>query len=519
MYVLVPRLLLCAALVAGLTASAVAGSGCDGKKCSASATQKNSGSVCTGPQSPCGHPCSANQNASACHTKACGASACAQKCATTCEEMNCRKGPCPGCPADCCDEECCEDYGCCTGGCPCDEARCTSAATGKACQQTCTGNACCEGRNCAEFCGHDCCDDDGCEAACHGESCCSETADNDDSGCCCDGWFFGNWLRSWNGGKSKSVANKSFAPGMKCEKFQATFPMARIYGQAATTKNGQQTGFGCCTPLGAIRLGFGFAPAEVTQATAEGCACGCSCQKCPCGKANKTANQAAAACPAGRCPMRNSAAPAGVCPFGFNGSETAARFGMTAPHGRPNFIAAPVPPPVCPAMGPHAGLFEKMAHVMAENAALKARLDAKQQHQGEQDCLRAALTEARQEIARLNGSQQPTAGRDQVLIEWLKAQAESSARKDEMLVEMLGAIVEMQAGQTEGACCEKFEAKFQQMELALKRAQEDNARLRNEISQLRKERTRVSTPAEPTSYPRRHDQHQRPSSDPYKVQY
>jgi hypothetical protein len=345
----------------------------------------------------------------------------------------------------------------------------------------------------AEFCcEEDCCCDDECSCdgeCCAGEcgegECCDPSADRcDDEGCCCDGWFFGNWFKGWNASSKKfSVADQKDATGPKRGKFKATArircPLGFIYGSAMGCQPAGQDAEGCpancwCPPHG------------VMQAAAKGCDCKCDCSKCPCGKDKQ------ATCERHGIDFNVTCGPMGPCVISGPCCP-----GVGPPDGASRFVVAPVPPPppappACPAMGPHAGVFHKLAGVMAENAALHARIAAKEEWTDEQECLRAALGEARQEIARLSSAQQTTGNRDQVLVEWIKSQAEASARKDEMLVEVVAAVVELHAAKAEASTSEKLEAKIEQLEAALKQVKEENTRLRMQVTQQRRAGKRVS---------------------------
>ena len=443
MHVYRSRLLLAAIFAVGLTASAAwaGGRGSGGK-----------GSPCGAPSAPCkescsdcGKPCQASNDSSAkaCATKACQA------------------------------EFCCEEDCCCDDECSCD------AEGRKACGNRCRAGACGEGACCDEEC-------------CEGE-CCDPSADCcDEDGCCCDGWFGGNWFRGWfSNGNQSNYVNKNFSPGMKCEKFSpGKFPyqLGHIYGGAMGQPMGHHPAG--CGPANCWGPPCGVMQAGAMQAGAAGCGCKCNCGDCQCNKDKQ------AACPAG-----------GACGFDFNitcgpmgpgcgVSGPCCPAGYGPPHGAPNFVSAPVPPPPppgCPAMGPHVGVFHKLADVMAENAALHARIEAKEDWADEQECLRAALTEARQEVVRLTAAQHSGGNKDQVLIEWIKSQAEASARKDEMLVEVVAAVVELHATKAEASGGQKLEAKIEKLVAALEQAKEENARLRTEVSQLKRETKRVST--------------------------
>jgi len=452
--------------------------------------------------------------------------------ANPCQAPTCPADHCPayGCPAEYCDREAetCDDE-CCSEECqsPCNPGSCSGQAR---CQGSCGKNSCGTARtphqgkgkgagacSSAGVCGQDsccrqdCCDDDGCgETGCD-ENCCTEDGCgaggccqgkcDDDGGCntaggCCGIWFSGPAWCPW-----KNFAyGKRAACGKKCESFgisfgflpQGGFPIGKLYGQAAQANQAAAR-----NTAPAPRFG-------VFQAGANACACQCGCEKCRCGK-NDTAF-----CPAGAtAPVKGQ----GGCPFGACQGPRAKHLGVvfiSPPGCGPGVGSAGGPggpPPHCPVIGPHGEVLHKLGALMAENAALKARLEVQKECAGEHDALRAALTEARQEVARLSATQ--GGARDQALVEWIKAQAEASARKDEMLIELFGAVVEMQgtnhtatANGAATAACEVLEGKIEKLEAALRQAQEENARLRVKAGQQR-DGKRVSTPVEPTSCPAR----------------
>lgn len=360
----------------------------------------------------------------------------------------------------------------------------------------------------AEFCcEEDCCCDDpccaeGCGEECRQGECCDPYACSEDDGCCCDGWFFGNWFKGWGASSSKfNYANKNCSPGMKCEQLKAAttcpYPLGYSYGAAAYGKPWP------AAPQPPICGPHCWGPCGVMQAAADACACKCGCSKCECGKGKQAACQAGGPCGfnveitcGGEAPCPGPCVGP-CCPAGFGPPPPA------PPHHGKFAVALPPPPapPGCPGMGPHAGVFHKLADVMAENAALHARLQAKADWADEQECLRAALGEARQEIARLTAAQQHGGNRDQVLVEWMKSQAEASARKDEMLVEVVAAVVEMHATKAEATDTAKLEAKVAKLQAALEQAKAENARLRSEVVQHRRGAKRVSTSGDSTGYP------------------
>ncbi len=459
MHVFASRLLLAAIFAVGLTASAAWAGGGD-KPCQGGS-----------------HQCAQGHSGQGCKSHACQAQTCPAE---------------PGCDEDCsCDDEGCADECRCEHRCDrCSDCRCQDSGDDD------------EGDD--DDAGDDDSDDDGDNVQC---------ADEDD--CCCDGWFFGNWFKGWNASSGKpNCADSSCSPGTKCQPCNPTaqFPyqLGRIYGGAMG-----------CKPMGTNAAGCAPAncwghPYGVMQAGAAACACKCECGQCQCSKDKQTA------CPAGGCafdftiscpanpgccapgPGCYSPGP-GCCATGPGccamGPGCCANAGPCCPAGcgpaSARFMSGPVPPPppspVCPVMGPHPEMFHKLAAVMAENAALHARLQAKEDWADEQECLRAALAEARQEVVRLTAAQQNSGNKDQVLVEWIKSQSESSARKDEMLVEIVGAVVEMHTAKSEAAGNEKLEAKIEKLEGALEQVKEENAKLRTQVSQHKRSSKRVST--------------------------
>jgi hypothetical protein len=453
MHVSASRLLLAAIFAVGLTASAAlaGGDGGDGKGSPRGTQCPYSGGDCA----RCDKPCQSSSHG--CKSHACQSETCP-------EEIDCD---------DCsCDDECCDDDCCCEGHCN----RCSD------CQ-----------------CQDDGDDDDGDDEADDGDDdgddvhCAAEPDDD----CCCDGWFFGNWFKSWNAPSHKpDCQTATYPPCPPCPPrwnptAQSPYQPGHIHGRAD------------CQPIGTNAWG---SPCGVIQAGADDDACQCECGKCQCSKAQQTASPGGCAfkfhitCPAepgcctagpgccaagpGCCTNAGPCCPPGCCP----GSQ---------------HVYAPVPPPppmpTCPVMGPHPEMFHKLAEMMAENAALHARLQAREDFAHEQEALHNALIEARQEIVRLTAAQQTSGNRDQVLVEWIKSQSEAATRKDEMLLEIVGAVVEMHGDKTEGAGHEKLEAKIEKLEAAMEEVKEENARLRTQVSQHKRAGKRVSTPTDGAS--------------------
>jgi hypothetical protein len=386
-----------AALLLGLWASAASagGQGCNDKP-----------SACGG-HCPSGHcsPCEKSE------------SGCTRDCSSGC--------PAYGCPAqaDCgegrCDKDCCDDE-CCDKDCSCRDASRTRSHKGN-------GDCRCKDGDDDEE-GDD--DDDG--------DCGDEDGDLVDNAGCCDGWFFGNWFKGWGASSKKfDYVNKNCARSGKCEKREpAQYPskLAEIYGGAMAHPMGPcggnwnpswshaygvtQTGANSCE--GTCDGGKCKCSSKCTCASSQ-CNCNCDCGKCKCGNDKQNACQAGCTCPA-ECgaPCPPTCPPhvtIGVgCPLGFCAPRHTAATQFNAPVPPP---PPPPAPPGCPMMGPHGEMFHRLTAVMAENAALQARLQAKEDWAEEQECLRAALTEAREEVARLNAAQQNGSSKDQVLVEWI----------------------------------------------------------------------------------------------------
>ncbi len=142
---------------------------------------------------------------------------------------------------------------------------------------------------------------------------------------------------------------------------------------------------------------------------------------------------------------------------------------------------------------------------MAENAALRAHADAREEYEGRLQGMQHALAEARNEIAHLVAERGAGNPKDEILAHWIRHQAEQAAHKDKVLFELLSTLIQVQAAETSAVGKDKnLETRIQILKKAFHQATAENAKLKKQVGELRRRghRTAVPRTATPgTSYP------------------
>jgi hypothetical protein len=253
-----------------------------------------------------------------------------------------------------------------------------------------------------------------------------------------------------------------------------------------------------CKPTGGDAAAYKNWLHKATKASAvnvKPSACPCACDKCTCDK-----RPLAVPCHPGKC-VCFPAQPPTCCPMGkfayappYGPAEQMIGCPVPppAPHARVMVWASPAPPctaPVPPTADRYEApwTWEKMAALMAENAALKARHEVEKQYTQRVKELEQQLSEAKYEIARLKNEHATGHGAGQVMSELVKAQAESAAQKDEMFVELLGGLLELQLELPEA----QAEPRLEKLEQVVKQVREENEKLRVQLTKLKEETKRV----------------------------
>jgi hypothetical protein len=376
-------------------------------------------------------------------------------------------GPADGarsCPAQCGDSCPAE----CTRGCPgynypCDP--CSSEDCQDENADRCDGAGCCDKDRTAQECAQECCEED----------CC------DQGGCEWTGGFMKLW--PWAGACGKADKSQDKADGKPSQ--TAGCPFGFFAGMFPP---------GCCDSE-SCEAGkpWPAKPARGIELKVEvtGCDCKCGCAKCGCGKgaSSPQAN--------GKRHMRGHAgkvvcypAETGTCPTGpkvghpYGGPGDHVMVWTPGPH-----MVGPCPhPPVGPPPPPHDWLYQKLSTLTAENAALKARMEAQHEYGQRIKELEQKLAEARHAAAMLKAEHGTVSTKESVLTELLKSQAESSAEKDALLVALLGSLIELQVAAPDTP----LEGRLEKLEQLIKQAHEENAELKEQVHELKKEAKRVA---------------------------
>lgn len=387
----------------------------------------------------------------------------------------CTRGCPSGCPAGCsrsCPAEC-------GNSCP---AQCTQGCPGYNCPcdpcEPCSSSDECQDEDAADGCDENgCCDKDRTEEKSTEQECCDED-------CCDQGGC------EWTGGG----LNKLWPWSNSCGKRDECQDQEKAH-QTAGCPFGFFAGMfppGCCDESESCAAGK-QCPAKPTHSVefkveVKGCDCKCACGKCGCGKGQSSTPQAHVKGHAGKivCYPAETTAP---CPMGpmvghpYGGPGDNVMVWTPGPHHMvgPGPVGPPPPPP-------HDWMYHKLNALTAENAALKARMEAQHEYGQRIKELEQKLADAQHTAATLKAEHGTGSSNENVLTELLKSQADSSAQKDELLVELLGGLMELQVGAPDAS----LEGRLDKLEELLKQVHEDNAQLKSQVHELKKEAKRVA---------------------------